>query len=190
LTSHVRCIGYTIKSVGSGSSNGSYCQQAQDLEYKLAGLVRTFAGRIGSATFPHGAISLWERTFLKDILHHHPGHSISEDWFLGNSCRRLGGRIEMCSAVFVQTTTPPSFIWPDRDRGRGGFGETTVIQQRFHRWNFFVIHGLYHNLAYIFGSWKLGWWEIGAKFFVIQEVRIYLTFKSKPLLKCHTCGIV
>jgi cellulose synthase/poly-beta-1,6-N-acetylglucosamine synthase-like glycosyltransferase len=145
------------------------------LEYKLAGLQRTFAGRIGSATFPHGAISLWERTFLKDVLQHHPGFSISEDWFLGNSCRRLGGRIQMCSAVFVETTTPCAFICANRDLRRGGFGEMTVFRQRFLRWNFFVANAMCHNLAYIFGSWKLGWWEIGAKLFVIQEVRAHLT---------------
>ena len=63
LNEQVRCIGYMIKSVGPDSSLGSYCQQAQDLEYKLSGLTRCFAGRIGSATFPHGAISLWERSF-------------------------------------------------------------------------------------------------------------------------------
>jgi cellulose synthase/poly-beta-1,6-N-acetylglucosamine synthase-like glycosyltransferase len=175
LTDHVRCIGYTIKSVNSNSSKGSWCQQAQDLEYKLAGLQRTFAGRIGSATFPHGAISLWERTFLKEALQHHPGFSISEDWFLGNSCRHLGGRVQMCSAVFVETTTPSAFICAGRGHSRGGFGETTVFQQRFLRWNFFVANAMCHNLLYILGSWKLGWWEIGAKLSVFQEVHTHIT---------------
>ncbi|RAH66707.1 glycosyl transferase [Aspergillus aculeatinus CBS 121060] len=170
LTDNVRCVGYTIKVVGPESSKGTYCQQAQDLEYKLAGLQRTFAGRIGSATFPHGAISLWERAFLKDTLQDHPGFSISEDWFLGNSCRRLGGRIKMCSMIFVETAAPPAFLWVDKDQSRGGFGEMTVFKQRFLRWNFFVVNGMRYNLAYIFGSWKLGRWEIGAKIFVMQEV--------------------
>lgn len=30
---------------------------------------------------------------------------------------------------------------------------------------------MYYNMAYIFGSWKLGFWELGAKLFVFQEVR-------------------
>ncbi|KAE8141599.1 glycosyltransferase like family 2-domain-containing protein [Aspergillus pseudotamarii] len=156
LNQQVRCIGYTIKSVGSDSRLGSYCQQAQDLEYKLAGLQRSFAGRIGSATFPHGAISLWERGFLKETLQHHPGFSISEDWFMGNSCRRLGGRIQMCSAVFVETTTPAALFFVDRGSSRGGFGETTVFKQRFLRWNFFVANGIWYNLLYLVRSWRLG----------------------------------
>lgn len=152
FTKQVRCIGYTIKSVNTNSSKGSYCQQAQDLEYKLAGLQRSFAGRVGSATFPHGAISLWERPFLKETLQHHPGFPISEDWFLGNSCRRLGGRVQMCSAVFVETATPSAFLFAERNQGRGGFGETTVFKQRFTRWGFFTVNGIWHNLTYVFGS--------------------------------------
>ncbi|GIJ90897.1 hypothetical protein Asppvi_009862 [Aspergillus pseudoviridinutans] len=170
LNEEVRCIGYTIKSVGFDSSLGSYCQQAQDLEYKLSGLTRCFAGRIGSATFPHGAISLWERTFLKRTLHNHPGFSISEDWFLGDSCRRLGGRIQMCSAVFVETTTPANVLFGEIDEDRGGFGEPTVFKQRFLRWNFFVANGLWYNLSYLFASWKLGRWEFATKLLVMQEI--------------------
>ncbi|EON63981.1 hypothetical protein W97_03211 [Coniosporium apollinis CBS 100218] len=59
ITGKIKCVGYTIKSVGPGSTLGTLCQQAQDLEYKLSGLQRAVAGMIGSATFPHGAISLW-----------------------------------------------------------------------------------------------------------------------------------
>ncbi|KAE8167521.1 glycosyltransferase like family 2-domain-containing protein [Aspergillus tamarii] len=182
LNQQVRCIGYTIKSVGSNSRLGSYCQQAQDLEYKLAGLQRSFAGRIGSATFPHGAISLWERAFLKETLQHHPGFSISEDWFMGNSCRRLGGRIQMCSAVFVETTTPAALFFVDRGSRRGGFGETTVFKQRFLRWNFFVANGIWYNLVYLVGSWRLGRWEFGAKLFVIQEVYETLLYVLTPFI--------
>jgi hypothetical protein len=46
----------------------------------------------------------------------------------------------------------------------------TVFQQRFTRWNFFTTTGVWHNIAYIFGSWKLGGWELGTKIFVSQEV--------------------
>ncbi|THD00245.1 hypothetical protein EYZ11_000295 [Aspergillus tanneri] len=176
LTDRVRCIGYTIKSVDPQSSKISFCQQAQDLEYKMSGLHRTFAGRIGSTTFPHGAISLWDREFLKQVFQDHPGFSISEDWFLGNSCRRMGGRIKMCSSVFVGTATPSAIFYAGGSRKRGGFGEMTVFKQRFLRWNFFFASGLWYNLSYIFGSWRLGWWEIGTKVFVLQEYeQIYET---------------
>jgi glycosyltransferase involved in cell wall biosynthesis len=170
LSDTTRCIGYTIKAAGIDTDEATWCQKAQDLEYKLAGLQRCFSARVGSATFPHGAISLWDRAFLQKTLEHHPGFSISEDWFLGDSCRRLGGRIQMCSAVFIETSTPSTLLFGEKDKERGGFGEMTVFRQRFTRWNFFTTTGVWHNISYIFGSWKLGKWEVGTKIFVWQEV--------------------
>ena len=79
MTGRVKCMGYTIKSVGPESSKGTLCQQAQDLEYKLSGIQRAFAGKLGSATFAHGAIGLWDREFLVKVFYQHPGFSVSED---------------------------------------------------------------------------------------------------------------
>jgi hypothetical protein len=169
LKGNVMCLGYTIKSVGPNSSKGNYCQQAQDLEYKLSGLQREFAGKIGSATFPHGAIALWDRKLLVKTFNEHPGFSVSEDWFFGHVARELGSRITMCSQVFVETETPTAVFFSSGG-SRGGFGEMTIFKQRFKRWNFFFVNGMYYNMKYILCSWKLGWWEIGAKIFVFQEV--------------------
>lgn len=181
LKGNVMCLGYTIKSVGPNSSKGNLCQQAQDLEYKLSGIQREFAGKVGSATFPHGAIALWDRDLLIKTFHEHPGFSVSEDWFFGHVARKLGSRIKMCSQVFVETETP-SAVFFSSGGARGGFGEMTIFQQRFKRWNFFFVNGMYYNMAYIFGSWKLGWWEIGAKIFVFQEVYETLLYLFTPFI--------
>lgn len=181
LVGRVKSVGYTIKSVGPNSSKGTWCQQAQDLEYKLSGLQRLFAGAVGSATFPHGAIALWDRRFLVSIFNDHPGYSVSEDWFFGDSCRRLGGRIVMCSSVFVETETPDA-VFVSSGGSRGGFGEMTVFKQRFMRWNFFFVNGLWYNMKYIIKSWHLGWWEIGAKLFVFQEVYETLLYLFTPFI--------
>ncbi|EHA26970.1 hypothetical protein ASPNIDRAFT_120610, partial [Aspergillus niger ATCC 1015] len=181
LKGRVQCIGYTIKSVGPESSRGTLCQQAQDLEYKISGLQRAFAGLLGSATFPHGAISLWKTDFLKQTFHDHPGFSVSEDWFFGDSCRRLGGRIKMCSAVFVETETP-SAVFFSSGGSRGGFGEMTIFKQRFMRWNFFFVNGMWYNMKYILCSWNLGFWELGAKLFVFQEVYETLLYLLAPFV--------
>lgn len=163
LKGNVNCIGYTIKSVGPGSSKGTLCQQAQDLEYKISGLQRALAGRIGSATFPHGAISLWNTAFLIDTFRTHPGYanmillfsmspdhhhrfSVSEDWFFGHAARGLGSRITMCSAIFVETETPSAVLFSSGG-ARGGFGEMTIFKQRFYRWNFFFVNGMFYNMA-------------------------------------------
>ncbi|KAH7125221.1 nucleotide-diphospho-sugar transferase [Dendryphion nanum] len=181
LKGRVMCVGYTIKSVGPNSSKGNLCQQAQDLEYKLSGLQRKFAGHVGSATFPHGAISLWDRKLLVQTFHEHPGFNVSEDWFFGHVARELGCRITMCSSIFVETETPTAVFFSSGG-SRGGFGEMTIFQQRFKRWNFFFVNGMYYNMKYIFCSWKLGWWEIGAKIFVFQEVYETLLYLLTPFV--------
>ncbi|KAF7556399.1 hypothetical protein G7Z17_g1456 [Cylindrodendrum hubeiense] len=181
LIDKVKSIGYTIKSIGPDGTKGNYCQQAQDFEYKISGVQRAFAGAIGSATFPHGAISLWDRQFLISVFHDHPGFSVSEDWFFGHSCRRLGGRIKMCSQVFVETVTPSAVFYASGE-DRGGFGEMTIFKQRFLRWNFFFVNGIWYNLSYIIASWKLGWWEPGAKLFVLQEVYETLLYLFTPFI--------
>ncbi|KAJ6007643.1 hypothetical protein N7540_011619 [Penicillium herquei] len=181
LKGTVKCVGYTIKSVGPNSSKGTYCQQAQDLEYKMSGIQRAFFGMLGSATFPHGAISLWNTEFLKQTFSEHPGFSVSEDWFFGDACRRLGGRVTMCTSVFVETETPSSVFFASGG-SRGGFGEMTIFKQRFKRWNFFFVIGMYYDLKYIFTSWKLGWWEFGAKLCVFQEVYETLIYLLAPFV--------
>ncbi|KIW09911.1 hypothetical protein PV08_11687 [Exophiala spinifera] len=177
----IGCVGYTIKSVGPNRSRGTLCQQAQDLEYKLSGLQRAFAGKLGSATFGHGAICLWENEFVRKVFQHHPGFSVSEDWFFGHVSRELGKRIVMSTSVFVETETPAA-VFIGSGGARGGFGEMTVFSQRFKRWNFFFVNGIYYNFQYIFFSWKLGWWEIGAKIFVFQEIYETLLYLIAPLV--------
>ncbi|KAL8950289.1 MAG: hypothetical protein Q9222_003674 [Ikaeria aurantiellina] len=181
IHSRTLCVGYTIKSVGPEGSKGTLCQQAQDIEYKISGIQRAFAGKIGSTTFPHGAISLWDRKFLIRTFNAHPGFSVSEDWFFGHVARQLGCRIQMCTAVFVETETPASIFW-SRNGARGGFGEMTVWKQRFFRWNYFFVSGLFWDLSYIIRDWKLGWWELGAKLFVFQEVYETLLYLLAPIV--------
>ncbi|KAF2225743.1 glycosyl transferase, partial [Elsinoe ampelina] len=181
LVGNVKCMGYSIKSVGPLSSRGSLAQQAQDMEYKLSGLQRVLAAKVGSALFPHGAISLWDREFLIQTFHQHPGFNVSEDWFFGHVARELGCRTMMCTNVFIETETPRDVFFSSGG-ARGGFGEMTVFKQRFTRWNFFFVNGMYYNLRYILCSWKLGWWELGTKLFCLQEIYETLLYLAMPLV--------
>ncbi|OIW35704.1 hypothetical protein CONLIGDRAFT_549036, partial [Coniochaeta ligniaria NRRL 30616] len=150
-------------------SKGTLIQQCQDMEYKLSGLTRTFCAKYGSATFPHGAIILWDRATLQALFNVHPGYAISEDWFFGYAARASGHRIRFCSQVFVETETPPSLFFT-AGPARGGFGEMTVFKQRFYRWNFFWSHRLWEDSIYILFSWRLGFREIVTKIWVMVEL--------------------
>lgn len=58
----------------------------------------------------------------------------------------------------------------------------TIWKQRFFRWNYFFVSGLYWDMYYIIRNWKLGWWEIGAKLFVFQEVYETLLYLLAPFV--------
>lgn len=169
IQGQTRCIGYTIKSTGENGSKGTLIQQCQDMEYKLSGLTRTFCGKYGSSTFPHGAIILWDRATLQSLFNIHPGYVISEDWYFGHAARASGFRIQFCSQVFVETETPPA-LFKDFGPSRGGYGEMTVFKQRFTRWNFFFVFRIWEDSVYILCSWRLGWREIVTKIWVLVEV--------------------
>ncbi|KAL8923859.1 MAG: hypothetical protein Q9172_002947 [Xanthocarpia lactea] len=157
LRGNIKCIGYTVRATGPDGSKGTLCQQAQDLEYKLSGLAKSFAGKVGSVTFPHGCMVLWNRELLLETFEKHPGFSVSEDWFFGHAARQSGSRITMCTSTFVETEVPSTIFFSDGG-ARGGFGD------------------------YILFDWKLGWWEIGAKIFVFQEIYETLLYLLAPFV--------
>lgn len=182
INEKTKCIGYTIKSTGENGCKGTIIQQCQDMEYKQSGLTRTFAGKYGSATFPHGAIILWEREVLKDLFNVHPGYTISEDWYFGHAARSSGYRIEFCSQVFVETETPPAFI-KSTSAARGGFGEMTVFKQRFGRWNYFFVFRIWEDTIYILFSWRLGFFrELVTKIWVLVEVYDSILAMLRPFV--------
>ncbi len=41
---------------------------------------------------------------------------------------------------------------------------------------------MYYNLSYILFDWKLGWWEIGAKIMVFQEIYETLLYLLAPFV--------
>ena len=181
----VKCVGYTIKATGPNGSKGNAVQQLQDLEYKMSGMARKFAAIWGSATFAHGAIALWERDFILKCFRHHPGFKISEDWYFGLVCRKLGGRVVMCSSVLVETEVPSGLFIGGGSRG--GFGEMTVYKQRFYRWNFFFLFRLWHNLEHILFEWKLGPYSVGSKVYTFQEVSLLRPFQGLPMANVRQC---
>lgn len=58
----------------------------------------------------------------------------------------------------------------------------TIWKQRFFRWNYFFVSGIYWDMFYIIRNWKLGFWEIGAKLFVFQEVYETLLYLLAPFV--------
>jgi glycosyltransferase involved in cell wall biosynthesis len=148
------CIAYTIGAT-SFDGNPKFIHKFQDLEYKMAGIIKAFESYVASATFAHGAISLWKRTSLLEVLDNHPLYPLSDDWFMGCICNSFGYRIETCDSIFTYTDVPSVYIFPDRNARETGYGGVSLFAQRFRRWYRFTHVQVWYMLSGILLSWKL-----------------------------------
>lgn len=149
------CIAYTI---GATNANGedAFIHKFQDLEYKMAGIAKAFEAQIATATFPHGAISLWKRETLVEVLEKHPMYPISDDWFAGWVCTWLGYRIEVCDSTFTKTDVPNVYMFVNKkDTRESGYGSCSLFAQRFGRWYKFTVVQWFYLFASVIMSWKL-----------------------------------
>lgn len=146
------CIAYTISALSS--KDPKIIHMLQDIEYKSAGISKGFEAKVGSATFAHGAISLWRRRSLINVLENHPNYPISDDWFVGFTANRLGYHIDMCDAIFIPTDVPSELVYSKAGRTTG-YGTVTLFQQRFGRWYKLNILQVFYLAYLILFSWKL-----------------------------------
>ena len=150
------CIAYTISGISKYKKN-NMLQHCQDVEYKIAGLIKSLQSWVGNTIFAHGAVSLWKRESLLKVLNNHPMYPISDDWFTGFTANCMGMRIEVCDQKFIGTDTPSTLFYGGR---LTGYGSTTLFNQRFWRWYALIGLQLINQIYYIFFIWKLSWRRI------------------------------
>ena len=92
--------------------------QCQDIEYKLAAVHKYFQSTIARVVSCHGAIALWERTALNEILLQHDCVFNGEDMYMGISLlrRRDNSLIVSCPQSIVPTFAPTSWRMLFRQR--------------------------------------------------------------------------
>jgi cellulose synthase/poly-beta-1,6-N-acetylglucosamine synthase-like glycosyltransferase len=154
ITKNTSCIAYTISATNFNGPEG-LIHMFQDLEYKLSGIMKMIEAHFASTTFPHGAISLWKRDVLLKVLEQHPMFPLSDDWFMGTICNRMGHRIETCATMFIKTDVPSNYLHQDSASRASGYGQVTLFDQRFKRWYRFTIVQVFYMMYDIFFSWKL-----------------------------------
>jgi glycosyltransferase involved in cell wall biosynthesis len=154
ISDTTHCIAYTISATNLNGEE-KLIHKFQDLEYKMSGIMKAFESYVASATFPHGAISLWKRTTFLEILEQHPMYPLSDDWFTGFICNSLGYRIETCDTIFIKTDVPSVYISANKDTRETGYGGVSLFCQRFTRWYRFTLVQVWYMLCIFFTNWKL-----------------------------------
>lgn len=155
ITNDTHCIAYTIGATNANGKDG-FIHKFQDLEYKMSGIAKAFEAQIASAMFAHGAISLWKRSTLIEVLEKHPLYPISDDWFAGWVCNWMGYRIEVCDTIFTKTDVPDVYFFNNKDSTReSGYGSCSLFAQRFGRWYRFRVVQWFYLFASVIMCWKL-----------------------------------
>merc|ERR1712216_351395 len=143
----------------------------QDLEYKMAGLVKQFQLKLGTTACCHGAIALWRRDVLgRRILWDHDTVFHGEDLYMGLLLHRMGQgyKIHVSAGAVVPTFAPEKML--------------ILFRQRVKSWDLCAQRKFMTFVKELF-RWG-GTVTLGLKPFMFQEVinilldwmRLYLVF--------------
>jgi len=111
---HVKALAFTIKASNPFNRSGrhNWVAAMQDIEYKKAGWQKMLQSQMGSALYPHGAISLWEKEMFTAVLKNHNTMFDGEDLQMGVILHSFneGYTIQTVSHVSVETEVPSHCI--------------------------------------------------------------------------------
>jgi len=108
-----------------------YIAQMQGLEYELSGMIKLLQSRwnLSSTTLSHhGAIGLWKRNELIEIMETHDAIFHGEDLMMGILGVLSGYNIKVIEGLFIPTRTPTKIF------GKGG-----LFNQRVKSWDYIVL---------------------------------------------------
>ena len=103
-------IMYGIRAVDDEGKQESIWTRWQDMEFKIGDFIKKFQTKYGSVLFPHGAVSLWEKEMIYDILAESDTIFYVEDGKMGMHLSRNGYKLHYCQDVIFETLTPSSLI--------------------------------------------------------------------------------
>ena len=174
----------------------------QDMEYKVSDFVKIFQDQYCSVMYPHGAISLWDKSILLQILIDHDSVFYADDVKMGMWLTRRGYRLGYYADAVVNTETPDTIFGPApnyyNQRVRSWDFAEHMLTWRYIKClafgyirgnplqtlllKFFQLYSLYTNL--------IDWLKIpGIVFYLTHEPAIFgITFTS--MLFLNTCSIL
>ena len=115
----IKAIAYVIQAACEDANMKNQLVELQDLEYKMAGLVKQFQLKLGTSSCCHGAIALWRRDVLgRRILWDHDTVFHGEDLYMGLLLHRMGQgyKIGVSAGAVVPTFAPEKLLILFRQR--------------------------------------------------------------------------
>lgn len=119
LNEVTKCIVYGIRGVDSQGGQDMMWTKwqvcsivIQDAEYKLADFAKILQDKFASVLFPRGAISLWTKEILYQVLLDHDGVFFADDVKMGMWLTRRGYTMAFNAEAVVNTETPDTILGP------------------------------------------------------------------------------
>lgn len=145
----VRAVCYPILPIAPvGQRSSSLAAQAlitwQRVEYQLSDYSKLLQSFCGSAVYPHGAISLWDRATLIQCCRDHDTVFFADDLKMGWWLQKRGYRLQMLANSVVETAAPTLF-WSWAHHGR-----SSLWRQRVCSWDMaeHVYHGEFFSMLW------------------------------------------
>ena len=121
-----KCLVYGIRGTDEKGTQRCIWTRWQDMEYKMADFTKILQDKYSTVLFPHGAISLWDKDILFDILTDHDAIFYADDVKMGIWLSRRGYRLGYYADALVDTETPETI-----------FGKApNYYNQRVRSWDF------------------------------------------------------
>jgi hypothetical protein len=114
----IRAVHYPITAMSTDGGQSGILVKCQDIEYKLAAVHKYFQSVVARVISCHGAIALWERNALTEVLLEHDCVFNGEDMYMGISLlrKRDSSLIISCPQSIVPTFAPSSWRMLFRQR--------------------------------------------------------------------------
>ena len=106
-------VAFPLKATNAAGDVPLFLVAWQDVEYRMAGLVKLAESDICGVLYPHGAGWFCERETLIDLIsNYHSLDFIAEDVNTGVSMQKMKKRIAFDSSCVLETEVPTTFLGP------------------------------------------------------------------------------
>ncbi|KAL0216487.1 hypothetical protein P9112_008671 [Eukaryota sp. TZLM1-RC] len=129
----------------------------QDLEYLLSGLMKQCQSNLGTGSYPHGAISIWKKDALIEILDHHNTAFHGEDAMMGFLTRQLmpGKKLITFAATPALTQVPTDLFHLGEDLfGDHAVDDKSLFNQRVKSWDVCAHRFFFKYLEHFIRFWN------------------------------------
>lgn len=119
----------------------SFLVEWQYVEYQASDYAKLLQSAVGTCSYPHGAVSLWDADTLIECCRQHDTVFYADDLKMGWWLQTQGYELCMVPQSVVATAAPTAWFWNDT-----AISTTTLFRQRVCSWD--MAEHIYHGEAF------------------------------------------